>query len=105
MEIFGIFSRMLSNMPAHGVLRALEAECKMMEADLKRYHENLREDVRSILCFGQFIRMVNTHKVERLSMFLPFDHVEFYKETIIRLIQAQELPPSSMDDFDFAFSL
>jgi hypothetical protein len=35
---------------------------------------------------------------------LPPEHIEFYKETIVRLVQANELPPGAMGQFDFAFS-
>jgi len=31
--------------------------------------------------------------------------VEFYKETIVRLVQAGELPKGAMGQFDYAFKL
>ncbi len=103
MRIFSIFSRMVSNLPAQAILKALEAECKMLQDDFEHYRVGFTEDILSILCFGQFVKMVKTDSVIRCSSHLPPDHAEFYKETIIRLIQAGELPESAMGQFDYAF--
>jgi hypothetical protein len=103
MRIFSVFSRMISNLPAQAILKALEAECKMLQDDFENYRIGLSEDALSILCFGQFVKMIKTDSMMRCSSHLPPDHAEFYKETIIRLIHAGELPDSAMDQFDHAF--
>ncbi len=104
MGIFGVFSRMISSMPPQGVLKALALECKMLEDDWERNRPGLPEDAVSILCFYEFTRMVKMNNVMRCSTHLPPDHIEFYKETIVRLIDAGELPHSAMNDFNYAFS-
>ena len=36
---------------------------------------------------------------------LPPEHVKFYRQTVVRLIKANELPQSAMKQFDEAFSM
>jgi hypothetical protein len=105
MAIFRIFSKTIGSLPAQAVLRTLDAECHMLQDDLTRFGRQLTDDGISILCFGQYVRMVKTGNIMRCSLYLPPDHIEFYKETIVRLVQAGELPPVAMDEFDYAFSL
>ncbi len=96
---------MISKTPTKAVLRALDVQCKMFEDDLKLCRTGLTEDTRSILNFQQFVRMAKEGNVGRCSAYLPLDHIEFYKETISRLVHAGELPASTIDRFDYAFSL
>jgi len=103
MQIFSIFSRVIRALPSPAILQALDAECKMLEDDVEHYRSNVTEDILSILCFRVFVQMAKADSVMRCILRMPLDHVEFYKETIARLIQAGELPPSAMDQFDDAF--
>jgi hypothetical protein len=96
---------MLGDLPAPAISRALDAECRMLEDDFQNNRFDITEDVISILCFGAFVEMVKRGNFLRCSTYLPPEHVEFYKETVIRLIQAEELPSSAMNDFDYAFKL
>jgi hypothetical protein len=105
MQIFSIFSRVIRDLPVPAILPTLNAECNMLQDDIEHYRSNMSEDVLSILCFGGFVRMLKAHNVMRCSLQVPPDHVEFYKETIIRLIQAGELTSSAMDQFDYAFMI
>lgn len=102
-QIFNIFSRVIRGLPASAILRALNAECDMLQNDIERYCFNLTEDVLSILCFKGFVQMAKADSVMRCSLHMPPEHVEFYKETVTRLIQAGELAPSAAEEFDFAF--
>jgi hypothetical protein len=105
MQVFRIFSNVIRNLPAPAILRALDAECHMLEDDVERYRFNLTEDILSILCFRGFVTMAKTDTVMRCSLHMPPEHIEFYKETINRLIQTGDLRPSAMEQFDFAFRL
>jgi hypothetical protein len=105
MGIFRIFSKTIDSLPAQAIIRGLDAECHMLQDDLKRYGRKLTDDALSILSFGEYVHMVQAGNVTRCSRCLPPDHIEFYKETIVRLIQAGELPVLAMEEFDFAFSL
>lgn len=103
--VFGAFSKMISNMPVQAVIKAIELECKMLESDKENHRVTLDEDAYSILSFGQFIRRVKAGEAVRLNKLLPLDHLEFYRETIVRLVNAGELPASTMEQFENAFPL
>lgn len=105
MEIFNIFSRVIRGLPGAAILAALDAECEMLEEDVEHYRSDLTEDILSILCFRGFVRMVKADNVMHCSLPMPPDHVQFYKETIARLIQTGELPPSAKNQFDEAFTM
>ena len=105
MAKFGIFSKTINDLPTQAVLRVLDIECDMLQKDVEHYGRHIREDDVSILCFGHFIRMVKAGCITRFSRILPPDHVEFFKETVVRLTQAGELPSTAMEQFDYAFSL
>lgn len=62
-------------------------------------------DALSILCFQEFVQMSKLGIFLPRSMHLPADHIEFYKETMVRLVQAGEVPPSAMNEFDHVFTL
>jgi hypothetical protein len=108
MDIFGIFSRMLGKLPAPAIIKALDAECQMLEDDFQHYRLNAfnaTEDALSILSFRGFIQMMKSDTILQCSRHLPFDHLEFYKETLRRLIQAGELPSSAMKEFESVFTV
>lgn len=94
---------MISGLPARAVPKALDLQCKMIEEDEENRRLASPEDACSILCFRQFVQTVASgQSMERLKPISP-DHIEFYKETIVRLIQSEVLPPSAMDRFDAIF--
>jgi hypothetical protein len=103
--VFGAFSKMISNLPVQAVLKALDLECEMIEDDLKHHRLALDEDTFSILCFSRFVQDVKAGKAMHRLKPLPPDHLEFYKETVVRLVNATELPPSVMGQFERAFSI
>jgi hypothetical protein len=100
---FDIFTRTIAHLPTKAIIRALDLECNMLEDDFE--HERLAslEDANSILCFRQFLRTAEAAKMMLRAKCFPPDHLEFYKETIVRLVQARELPTSAMERFDYAF--
>jgi hypothetical protein len=103
LQIFGRFTRTITNLPAEAVIKALDLECKMLEEDLDHQRLSSSEDASSILCFRQFVRMAKFGAAMRCTKALSPDHIDFYKETIVRLIQANELPESAMEQFDYTF--
>lgn len=102
---FGTFSKMVGTLPPEAIIGALDLECKMILDD--RLHSRLAEDEGSLslLYFDQFVKMVKVGGSIRRFRGLPPDHLEFYRETILRLIDAKELPASAMDQFDRAFAV
>jgi hypothetical protein len=102
-QIFETFAKTISNLPSECVLKALDSECKMLELD----HENHRldgfDDALSIFSFRQFLRMAREGRAMQCVKRLPLDHIEFYKETIVRLVHAGEIPKMAMEQFDYTF--
>jgi hypothetical protein len=104
-RIFESFAKMISSMPSETILLGLDAECRMLRGDAESQRlPAVSDDVFSILSFRQFVQMAKAGQVVRCARPLPPDHIEFYKETIVRLVQAKELPAGAMGQFDFAFS-
>jgi hypothetical protein len=101
--VFGAFSKMIGGMPVQAVVKMIDLECKMLEEDVEHHRLALDGDALSILRFGRFVRMVKSGEVMRRLEFVPPDHLEFYKETLIRLVNAMELPVSVMKQFEYAF--
>jgi hypothetical protein len=103
--VFGAFSNMISKMPIQAVLKSLDLECKMLEDDLQHHRLTVDEDTFSILCFSLFVQKVKAGEVMHRLKPVPYDHLEFYKETVVRLVNANELPASAMQQFERAFPL
>ena len=102
-RLFELFAKMVTDLPARAIPGVLDLECKMLQADAQNHRVDFPEDAHSILCFRQFVQ---TAKLGHAMLFpkpFPPDHIEFFKETIVRLVQAGELPPSAMEEFDDAF--
>ena len=102
-RLFELFAKMVADLPVRAIPRVLDLECQMLEADAQNQHLDFPEDAHSILCFRQFVQ---TAKLGRAMLFpkpFPPEHIEFFQETVFRLVQANELPLSAMDQFDDAF--
>jgi hypothetical protein len=102
-RLFELFAKMVANLPVRAVLKVLDLECLMLEADADNNRLAFPEDAHSILCFQQFVRTARLGHAMRYLKFLPSDQLEFFKETTIRLVLADELPPSALRQFDDAF--
>jgi hypothetical protein len=102
-RLFELFAKMVTGLPASAISKALDLECEMLEDDLERYRLTFPEDTRAILGFRQFVQRVKSG--QPMDCLKPFsaDFIEFFKETIVRLLQAGELPSSAMDRFDDIF--
>lgn len=94
---------MIGDLPPQGVLKALDLECRMLKDDVESNRLPLPADAFSILYFREFVRAIKFGDVLQPSRRLPPDHIEFFKKTIVRLVQANELPTAAMVQFDHAF--
>ena len=102
-RLFELFAKMVTGLPARAISKALDIQCKMLEDDIERYRINFPEDTRAILSFQQFVlRAKSGHAMQNLKPFSA-DYLEFFKATIVRLVQEKELPAAAMDQFDHAF--
>ncbi len=103
--VFGAFSKMVCNLPAQAIPGALDRQCQMLQEDLELGRLADKEDALSILCFKQFIQMVKKGEVLRCTRCLSPDHLEFYREIIVKLVNAGVLPPVAMEQFEHVFSI
>lgn len=103
LRIFELFARSISNLPAQCILKALDLQCQMLKNDIENNRLPLPDDSFSIFYFREFVRCVKLGQTLHCSKLLPQDHVEFFKETTVRLVQANELPKTAMDQFECAF--
>ncbi len=101
--VFEIFAKTISKLPTEAILQLLDLECEMLERDAEIHRLYLPRDAYSIFCFRQFVRMVKFGEEMPFCPPLPPDHLEFYKETVVRLVHAKELPESAMKAFDDVF--
>ena len=100
---FETFAKAISRMPSECVLKALDSECKMLELDHENHRLDEFDDALSIFSFRQFLRMAREGQAMQCVKRLPLDHIEFYKETIVRLVHAGEIPQMAMNQFDYTF--
>jgi hypothetical protein len=103
LRVFELFAKMITDVPAQGVFKALDIECQMLKSDVEHNRLPLPEDAFSIFYFREFVHAAKLGRPLSSSKPLPPDHVEFFKKTIARLVQANELPQSAAEQFDCAF--
>jgi hypothetical protein len=101
-RLFGSFSSMIASIPVSGIPGALELEYRMLEDDLMYKRISDTEEVVSVLSFCRFIRAVADGS-NILPVELPNDHVVFYREVVIRLVEAGELPANAIEQFSRTF--
>lgn len=103
-SLFASFSEMIANIPTQSIIRVLAAEAYMLGVDLARHRPLLPKEVGSILTFSRFIEAGGKRSSAfPTSIELPVAHVAFYRATVERLIEAGELPSTSIQEFGKAF--
>lgn len=103
LRIFDLFARMVREVPAQCIFKALDVECQMLKSDVQHDRLPLPEDAFSIFYFREFVQAAKLGQAPGCSQPLPPDHIKFFKETIVRLVEADELPRSAMEQFDYVF--
>lgn len=101
--VFDIFARTMKNLSTEAILKALDLESISLERDSGKHRLYLPADAYSIFCFRQFVRAMTHGGAMPNCKPLPPGHLKFYKQTLVRLIQASELPESTLEQFDLAF--
>lgn len=102
MDLFGNFLEMISSLPTEAVYTATEKEREMIEEDISYHRSFPIRDTMSILSFCRFLHaeMIGLSVTPSI---LPFDHVEFYRRMVARLVAAHELPSIALQQFDSVF--
>lgn len=102
-SLFDQFAAMVERLPTRAVVSAVILQRKMLEDDLAHKRTVSINDVRSIFAFCDFLE--NTPETTRLpKAAVPIRHLELYRATIKRLVEAGELPWESAGLFDTVFS-
>jgi hypothetical protein len=101
-SLFDSFCDMLENIPAKAILRAADAERKMVEDDLEKKRTESDEYVTSVLGFCNFLMLAMRGNYAVIPG-LPFEHRVFYSKIVQRLIDAGELPPEIRGHLDENF--
>ncbi len=94
---------MLESIPIKAVVRAADAERKMVEEDLEKKRTEHDVDITSVLGFCNFLTLFHDGRHASLPE-LPIEHCAFYRKIVRRLVEAGELPPESTIEFEGAFS-
>jgi hypothetical protein len=94
----------LETIPVRAVLKTLELESHMLREDLLKGRAVSVSEAQSILEFYEFIRSVKAGSpVRRTAFASPLHHVAFYRKTVDRLVEAEELPVTAKAQFETAF--
>ena len=103
-HLFESFSQMIGEMPAKGVLTAVELQHRMLTDDLARKRTLPLEEAHSVLSFCRFLEAARAGGQIARTV-LPAVDTEFYRKTTERLVEAGELPREAKERFDTAFSV
>jgi len=101
--LFESFCEMLESVPIKAVVRAADAERKMVEEDLEKKRAEPDEDIASVLSFCNFLTLSQNGGHVSLPA-LPVEHCALYRKIVRRLVEAGELPSESTNEFEGAFS-
>jgi hypothetical protein len=97
------FAQKISKLPPQAIIRALDRQCDLLRKDLAESRDGLPDQAYSILYFKIFIRAASLGQISDLIIHLPADEIEFFQKTTIRLVQANALPVSALDQFEATF--
>lgn len=101
--LFETFCEMLESIPVKAVVRAADAERKMVEDDLRKNRTVPDFYVDSILDFCNFLTSTVAGIQVTLPVF-PVEHCAFYRKIVQRLVDAGELPAEIVGEFERIFS-
>lgn len=103
-RIFGPFIKMVQRLPANAIVQALGIESRMIQNDFERHRYALTDEAQSILYFREFIQAVKFGSELYFTRPFPPEHCDFFRQTVVRLIEANELPPQALETFDHLFA-
>lgn len=101
--LFESFCEMLEGIPIKAVLRAADAERRMVEDDLKKKRAEPDERVASVLSFCNFLTLAARGIYASLTA-VPSEHRAFYARIVQQLVDAGELPAEVKSHFGQIFS-
>jgi hypothetical protein len=100
--LFETFCEMLESIPIKAVVRAADAERRMVEDDLRKKRTVPDLYVDSVLGFCNFLTSAVAGIYVTLPAF-PLEHCAFYRKIVQRLVDAGELPAEIVGEFERIF--
>ncbi len=97
--LFESFRKMLDSIPTKAVLRAVEAERKMVKDDLENKRTECDPYVISVLGFCNFLTLA-VCGIHPSMAGLPVEHRAYYGRVVQRLVDAGELPSTTAEHFN-----
>ena len=97
--LFESFCDLLESIPIKAVVRAADAERKMVEEDLRNKRTEPDENVISVLGFCNFLTLAVRGNHPSVPGF-PYEHRVFYASIVRRLVDAGELSPEFKGQFE-----
>lgn len=89
-------------LPTAALLRAADAQRRMIESDLANDRVLTQRDASSIVSFCNFLAgAADGRNVPCPS--LPLEHCAYYRKIVQRLVEAGDLPFTVQDEFDANF--
>jgi len=101
--LFESFCEMLDSIPTKAVIRAVEAERRMVEDDLEHKRTVRDPYVISVLSFCDFLALAVCGIYASMAG-LPAEHRMFYGKVVQKLVDAGELPLGSTEHFNKSFA-
>jgi len=101
--LFESFCEMLDSIPTKAVIRAVEAERRMVEDDLEHKRTVRDPYVISVLSFCDFLALAVCGIYASMAV-LPAEHRMFYGKVVQKLVDAGELPLGTTERFNNSFA-
>jgi len=99
-SLFESFADMIETIPVGAITRTLEREQRMLQEDLFHQRPIPLKEAESILNFCRFVGAVQAGLPGcAFTTPPPSDHLEFYQNTLERLITAEQLPYHAQAEF------
>jgi hypothetical protein len=94
---------MIEDLPAKAILRAAEIERCMLEDDMSSKRISLTSGEYSVLDFCHFLEEALLG-ADSVPSAMRVEHTAFYRKIVESLVEAGELPPYALAQFDATFS-
>ena len=101
-QLFERFAEMIDKLPSKAVLSATQLQRQMLENDIELKRALPMDEVHSIMAFCSFLENA-TDAVRMPRVLVPVQHLDFYRNTVKRLVKEGELPCEAGALFDRVF--
>jgi hypothetical protein len=102
-SLYHSFKTTIETIPVQAIRRTLERESRMLGEDLVCQRPVPIDETSSILNFCRFVQSLSEGQPGgEFAAAVPPKHRTFYRQTLARLVAANELPANAVTEFDLA---